>query len=473
MILLEETNRIITELLELKFSNAKSGAKHETVDVKFADFDGVIYHISNPEKDRSKIVVSISLKFYKELEKHGADEYLKSVYGNLLLPKPEEGYNASLVFELENLPDNFAPLIEKGAMLKRNCFASVFEKYFKFQEQGQESKERAIINYRDDETMYVEAKADRVTVIFSTVFKDPDDIVIGKLFLQEFREGRKASQTAPQVIYSAGEPPLELKSCPGARTGENVGYITFVLFPRHTKGAARDNTINLIHLFRVYLHYHIKCSKAYLHSRMRQKTKEFLTVMNRARPEVKTEKKTITYYYSTVIIMVMSITLTARQYVGQPLQCWVPSEFSKAWEQYAENYCFVYNTYWVSSEETIPRRVDERVSRQLLYYQWVPFIMALQAGFFYLPVIFWGKTSTGSGINIENIIRMVRDTDKSDKAERTKAVSAICELLEDSLRLQNVRKRNSNRFDHYLNKFLTCGKAIKSVMYQRTVKIEL
>lgn len=75
------------------------------------------------------------------------------MYGNLLLPKPEEGYNASLVFELENLPDNFAPLIEKGAMLKRNCFASVFEKYFKFQEQGQESKERAIINYRDDETM--------------------------------------------------------------------------------------------------------------------------------------------------------------------------------------------------------------------------------------------------------------------------------------------------------------------------------
>lgn len=46
----------------------------------------------------------------------------------------------------------------------------------------------------------------------------------------------------------------------------------------------------------------------------------------------------LNYYYSTVIIMVMSITLTARQYVGQPLQCWVPAEFSKAWEQYAENY---------------------------------------------------------------------------------------------------------------------------------------
>lgn len=34
-----------------------------------------------------------------------------------------------------------------------------------------------------------------------------------------------------------------------------------VLFPRHTNTAARDNTINLIHTFRDYLHYHIKCSK--------------------------------------------------------------------------------------------------------------------------------------------------------------------------------------------------------------------
>jgi len=31
---------------------------------------------------------------------------------------------------------------------------------------------------------YVEAKSDRVTVIFSTVFKDDDDIIIGKVFMQ-------------------------------------------------------------------------------------------------------------------------------------------------------------------------------------------------------------------------------------------------------------------------------------------------
>ncbi|CAD5219250.1 unnamed protein product [Bursaphelenchus okinawaensis] len=293
MILLEEENRIIRELLDYKFNAASQGHKIESVSVQFADFDGVLYNVSNPNKEKTKILLSISLKFYKQLRVHGADEYLKRVYGSYLQATPEDGYDASLLFDLTALPENFNELIDKATRFKRNCFASVFEKYFLFQEKGQEGEERAVINYREDETMFIQAKADRVTVIFSTLFKDPDDIVIGKLFLQEFREGRKASQTAPQVLYSVGEPPMELRDFPEAKTGPHVGYITFVLFPRHTKAATRENTINLIHSFRDYLHYHIKCSKAYLHSRMRKKTSDFLKVLNRARPEIKTERKTI------------------------------------------------------------------------------------------------------------------------------------------------------------------------------------
>lgn len=39
--------------------------------------------------------VSISLKFYKQLEEHGADELLKRVYGPLLA-EPESGENFCL-----------------------------------------------------------------------------------------------------------------------------------------------------------------------------------------------------------------------------------------------------------------------------------------------------------------------------------------------------------------------------------------
>lgn len=55
-------------------------------------------------------------------------------------------------------------------------------------------------------------------------------------------------------------------------------------------------TISNIQLFRDYLHYHIKCSKAYLHSRMRARVAAFLRVLNRAKQEKpETERKTITY----------------------------------------------------------------------------------------------------------------------------------------------------------------------------------
>ena len=104
--------------------------------------------------------------------------------------------------------------------------------------------------------------------------------------MQEFQEARNKNKTGaltPQTLFSQ-EPPLELQKY-NAKTGPNMYYLTFVLHPQHIQKA--DNTIDLIHSFRTYLHYHIKCSKAYLHQRMRAKTNEFLQVLNRAKPEKK------------------------------------------------------------------------------------------------------------------------------------------------------------------------------------------
>lgn len=75
----------------------------------------------------------------------------------------------------------------------------------------------------------MEAQADRVTVIFSTIFRDEDDVIIGKVFMQELREGRRASHTAPQVLFTHREPPLELANT-DAKVGDNIGYVTFGKF---------------------------------------------------------------------------------------------------------------------------------------------------------------------------------------------------------------------------------------------------
>ena len=35
--------------------------KHESIDVTLADFDGVLFHISNPNGDKTKVRVSVTL----------------------------------------------------------------------------------------------------------------------------------------------------------------------------------------------------------------------------------------------------------------------------------------------------------------------------------------------------------------------------------------------------------------------------
>jgi len=288
MILLELENKIIADTLTYKFENRE---KFSSIDITVADFDGVQYKVFNPDGEKSRLTVAISLKFFKELQEHGADERLKEEYGDHMVTPPD-GFDVAVEYDLENIPDNYKEVVHKVSLLKRNCFAAVFEKFFAAQNSG-ELHERAVINYRDDETLYIEAKEDRVTVIFSTLFKDPNDVVYGKVFMQEFKEGRRASATAPQALYSHGEPPRELQGT-DARSGDQVGYITFVLEPRHTNMKTRDTSIDMMFTFRNYLHYHIKCSKAYMHQRMRAKTNDFLKVLNRARPEEKgKEKKTM------------------------------------------------------------------------------------------------------------------------------------------------------------------------------------
>lgn len=286
MILLDVNNKAVYEALCLRFESALNSEKPELTELIIADFDGVVYHLSNPNADRTKLMLSVQLKFYRELQEHGADELIKREYDQYIQLPSEAGYNVSLVFDLQKLPEDWKQLAFKASMIKRNCFASVFEKYFEFQEKGQTGHKTAVINYRSDETMFVRALDDRVTVIFSTTFKGEDDIILGKVFLQEFSETRRKFQQAPQVLFSYKHPPAELNDT-DAMVGENRGYITFVLMPRHIAKQTRDNTINLISMLRNYLHYHLKCSKAYMHQRMRAKTDAFLKVLNAAKPDQK------------------------------------------------------------------------------------------------------------------------------------------------------------------------------------------
>ncbi|KAG8213170.1 Arp2/3 complex, 34 kd subunit p34-Arc-domain-containing protein [Butyriboletus roseoflavus] len=298
MILLESHNVIIQTTL------ADKAVKPSSLDVLFVDFDGVRFHLSTPDQ-KTVVQLSMNIRCWDELVVYGALDILRREYGTLIKAQTEPEYHISLDIDLEQLPGDEArrdAFIKSIALLKRNALAAPFELAFRQQKEletsGGSLGDLMQIHYRDEEGIYIRASPDRVTVIFSTIFREETDRTFGKVFLQEFVDARRqpSIQNAPQVLYTNRDPPLEIRDVPGLRNSEDIGYVTFVLFPRHfAKPDVSYNTISHIQLFRDYLHYHIKCCKAYMHSRMRHRVAEFQKILNRAKTEVAaTERKTVT-----------------------------------------------------------------------------------------------------------------------------------------------------------------------------------
>ncbi len=68
--------------------------------------------------------------------------------------------------------------------------------------------------------------------------------------------------------------------------------------------------------------------------------------------------------------------------------------------QYAENYCWSQDTYYLHSDEHVAQvEANDRYSadRRLSYYQWVPFFLLFQAACFRIPSLIWKYFSRHSG----------------------------------------------------------------------------
>lgn len=62
----------------------------------------------------------------------------------------------------------------------------------------------------------------------------------------------------------------------------------------------------------------------------------------------------LNYYVSSLMLIFAAVAISAKQYFGNPIQCWIPNEFKGGWEKYTEDYCFIANSYFVPIDEEIP-----------------------------------------------------------------------------------------------------------------------
>ncbi|KAH8853754.1 Innexin unc-9 [Schistosoma japonicum] len=154
----------------------------------------------------------------------------------------------------------------------------------------------------------------------------------------------------------------------------------------------------------------------------------------------------LNYQFTGLLLFVFIGIIGIRQYVGKPIQCWTPQEFTRAWEEYAENYCWVASTYFIhltryptsniliSQSNFMPngyidtngQRVFQPYSiypkfpkpkagelpsdgQLISYYQWAPILLAVQSFLFYLPCLIWRLFSSQSGFQVKRIMQFASE----------------------------------------------------------------
>ncbi|KAI6183066.1 Innexin family-containing protein [Aphelenchoides bicaudatus] len=151
----------------------------------------------------------------------------------------------------------------------------------------------------------------------------------------------------------------------------------------------------------------------------------------------------LNYCYTSTILIVCSAFISGWSFVGQPIQCWFPAYYRGWWMEYALDYCYVQNTYFIGFYEykpdnyfdfaqhviEIPKNVTERDEKQIGYYQWVPFILALQALLFFLPVVLWRAIYNSVGFRVRAICETCSIRANMDPSDRSKNVEIVARFL--------------------------------------------
>ncbi|RUS71205.1 hypothetical protein EGW08_021030 [Elysia chlorotica] len=150
----------------------------------------------------------------------------------------------------------------------------------------------------------------------------------------------------------------------------------------------------------------------------------------------------LNHWGAYALLMMLALAAGAKQYVGDPVNCWVPAQFDEKWyNHYVNNYCWVHPLYKVPFSEPMPVEDAERWVTLTGFYRWVVVCFIFQALLFRLPRGIWHMAKWQSGINVEKIVSMTMDTALADPKTRDEKLGHVAEFMH---RWASTRKRPSH-----------------------------
>jgi hypothetical protein len=155
------------------------------------------------------------------------------------------------------------------------------------------------------------------------------------------------------------------------------------------------------------------------------------------------------YRASFIICLASSLLVTSKQFVGNPINCMSEGVSGGI----MDIYCWIHSTFSVPGQLSGEKGIDnahpgvapldgEDVLHHK-YYQWVVFVLSLQAGMFYLPRFIWKNSEGGIMKLLTNSLNDVTDFLDGDK--RKDGVEFIAKYF-----------RSEFRRGSYFCKFILC-----------------
>ncbi|UMM36493.1 hypothetical protein L5515_008635 [Caenorhabditis briggsae] len=156
-------------------------------------------------------------------------------------------------------------------------------------------------------------------------------------------------------------------------------------------------------------------------------------------------------YFTCNLLIGLAVLVSFKQFGGKPVECLVPDIFSSSWEQYAENYCWASDTYYVPTNEPVAGlHTDEKRQRKISYYQWVPFFLLLEAACFRLPSLLWKYLAGHSGIKINEIVKLSSDPNNIKPDIKRANIKSLTVHLQGALRFHRRLQKKQIRPHRFL-----------------------
>jgi len=145
----------------------------------------------------------------------------------------------------------------------------------------------------------------------------------------------------------------------------------------------------------------------------------------------------LNYQITPFLFVLLSLVNISKLYIGTAINCFTKAEFRGGWIQYAQDYCLIENTYYLRTNESIPLEYETRGKKYISYYQWVPFILILQASSFYIPHLLWRSFNWITGYQIRAIVTTAKESTVRPMEENQEAVSKIARSMYHATQLRH------------------------------------